>query len=765
MTYKRLVVGTDGSPTASVARDAALDLARQLGAEIVISCAWGSHDVPLPRALAIGEESRQAATRFGIEPILEVSEGEPAVRLIEVAEFRHCDLIVVGSKGMGHSSRFRLGSVADRVLRAAHHDVLIVRTTTAQGQVPERHRYRTILAATDGSTAAGTAVQGAFDLADTLRARVELVRAGDPVIGAIQLERSAALAPPGVEFTTTTLEGEPAEAICEKAERDGADLVVVGRRGMSTAMRYLLGSVSSKVAHYAPSDVLVVLGEGGSVDDIEPGQGAIVEMSGRKVAVYREPGGQIQALLARCTHLGCTVGWNPAARTWDCPCHGSRYRTDGSVLQGPATRALEALGPGAAPEPARPEPAKARRGPTRRFVIVGASLAGGSAVGTLREEGFDGDIVLLGSEPHPPYERPPLSKSFLRGETPFTDALVFQEAFYADNHVETGFGSTVVRIDTKDKQVVVAAGDRIPYDKLLLTTGARNRRPPIPGSDLDGVYDLRTVEDSERLRQEAASGRRAVVVGMGFIGSEVAASLRQRGVDVVAIASGEAPMAGILGPQVSRALADIHRDHGVDLVLGDLGARIEGNGKVEAVVTRSGRRLECDFVVLGLGVKPVTGLARGTPMEVDDGILVDELCRTTAPDVFAAGDVANHLHPVFGRLRVEHWQHARLHGAAAARSMMGKGRPYDEIHWFWSDQYENNLQYLGQVKGWDDIVIRGSVEDRDFLAFYLAGGRIIGLVGFNRGQEVANAKPLVASPAHVDPDRLRNQEVALSSLA
>ena len=597
---------------------------------------------------------------------------------------------------------------------------------------------------------------------------MKLVHAGDPVLGAIQLERSAALAPPEMDVATSNVEGEPAEAICELAERDGADVVVVGRRGMSTAMRYLLGSVSSKVAHYAPSDVLVVLGEGASIEDVEPGRGAIVEVAGRKVAVYREPGGEVHGLLARCTHLGCTVGWNPAAQTWDCPCHGSRFRVDGSVLSGPAARPLEPLGAPAAPGdygPARPEPLMSRRRGKERFVIVGASLAGGSAAGTLRDEGFDGDIVLLGSETHPPYERPPLSKSFLRGQTPFADAFVFQPSFYEEGDIETRFGSTVVGLDTEDKHVVAAGGERIPYDRLLLATGAINRRPPFPGADLDGVYDLRTVEDSERIRAEARAGRRAVVVGMGFIGSEVAASLRELGVEVAAVASGRAPMVKTLGPEVSRALAGIHRDHGVEVVLGDSGARIEGNGKAEAVVTQSGRSLDCDFVVLGLGVKPATALARGTPIEVGDGILVDELCRTTAPDVCAAGDVALHLHPLFGRVRVEHWQHARLHGAAAARSMVGKGRPYDEVHWFWSDQYEHNLQYLGKAGGWDDIVIRGSIEERSFLAFYLAQGRIVAVMGFDRGNEVMDAKPLVGAAAPVDADRLRDPEASISSLA
>jgi 3-phenylpropionate/trans-cinnamate dioxygenase ferredoxin reductase subunit len=758
------VVGTDGSPTASIARDAALELAQRLGAEVVVSCAWGSAHVPFDRALEIGEDSRRAGARLGIEPALEISEGEPAVRLIETAEFRHCDLIMVGSKGMGHSTRFRLGSVADRVLRAAPKDVLIVRTTRGGAEIHERHPYRSILAATDGSTAAGVAVQRAFDVGGTLGAGVTLIHAGDPLVGAIRLEQSAAIAPPGVEVATRTVEGEAAEAICEMAERDGADLVVVGRRGMSTALRYLLGSVSSKVANYAPSDVLVVLGEGLSLDDLEPGRGAIVEMAGRNVAAYRDPNGTVHTLLARCTHLGCTVGWNATARTWDCPCHGSRFRIDGTVLSGPATRPLEPVGPPAAPEPVRPEPARARRRGGPRFVVVGAGLAGGSAVGTLREEGFDGDIVLLGSEPHPPYERPPLSKSFLRGQTPFADAFVFQPTFYRDNDVETKFGSTVVGLDVEGKHLLVAGGERITYDKLLLTTGAGNRRPPMPGADLDGVFDLRTVEDSERIRAEAVAGRRAVVVGMGFIGSEVTASLRELGVEVVAVSSGQAPMADTLGPQVSRALVSVHRDHGVNLILGDRGASIDGDGRAESVLTQSGRRVECDFVVLGLGVKPATALARGTPIEVGDGILVDELCRTTAPDVFAAGDVALHLHPLFGRVRVEHWQHARLHGAAAARSMMGKGRPYDEIHWFWSDQYEHHLQYLGQVKGWDDIVIRGSVEDRDFLAFYLARGRIVAVMGFDRGGEVTDAKPLVGSAAPADLGRLRDQEESLSSL-
>ncbi len=282
-------------------------------------------------------------------------------------------------------------------------------------------------------------------------------------------------------------------------------------------------------------------------------------------------------------------------------------------------------------------------------MIVGASLAGATAAATLRDEGFDGDLVLIGSEPAFPYERPPLSKTFLRGESTIQEAMVRPEAFYADNRIETRFGTTVLGVDAAARTIAVAGGDPIGFDSLLIATGARNRRFPIPGIDLPGVLDLRTLGDAARIRAEMVPGRRVVMAGMGFIGSEVAASLRQRGLEVHVVAGGKAPLDRVLGEEVGRVLEGIHRDHGVEMTFDDQVTGFEGNGRVRAVTTANGLRLDCDFVVLGLGVEPVTDFLDGSGIDVDDGVLVDEHCRSNVDGVFAAGDVARHFHPVFGR--------------------------------------------------------------------------------------------------------------------
>jgi 3-phenylpropionate/trans-cinnamate dioxygenase ferredoxin reductase subunit len=400
------------------------------------------------------------------------------------------------------------------------------------------------------------------------------------------------------------------------------------------------------------------------------------------------------------------------------------------------------------------------------FVIVGAGQAGGGAAATLRQEGFEGGVILVGAEPQPPYERPPLSKEYLRGEFSFEQALVQPPGFYDENGIETRLGVRATRVDAVDRVVELEGGERVAYDKLLITTGGRNRHFPIPGLDLEGIYDLRTVADSDRLRAEIAPGRRAVVVGMGFIGSEVAASLRRSGVDVVVVDRNEVPLRRVLGEEVGRVMEGIHRDHGVSMVFEDTVAAFEGAGRVERVTTGRGRRIECDFVVVGLGTEPVTELLAGTGAEIDNGVVVDEHLRTGVEGIYAAGDVANHYHPVFERhIRVEHWQNALKQGPAAARSMLDKGEPYEEIPWFWSDQYEHNLQYAGFHTEWDELVVRGSMEERNFVAFYRKDERVLAAVAVNRGRDLRRSMPLIKAREPVDAAKLCDLGVDLRTLA
>ncbi len=771
MAYRTIVVGTDGSVTATVARDEAIRLARRCKARLVMVLAYPGGPMTLSMARSILEHAEEAARAKKVEAVVELASAEPAEALLEAAERHKADLLVVGNKGMGKASRFRLGSVPDRAAHYAPCDVLIVDTKAAEGLGQRQAKgYARIMAGTDGSGTATEAARKAFELAMLLGSdEVLLVYVGDPVLGAIALEQAGKAAPEDVTVRPVATQGDPAERLCELAETEGVDLIVVGNKGMSGARRFLLGSVPNKVAHYGPTDVLIVKTVDRTLLDVGAGHGALVDVDGRKVGVFKDTDGVIHAVNPRCTHMGCTVDWNDAERTWDCPCHGSRFDMDGRVVRGPAARPLvrERVNGEATAGPAQAAAgAGARAGGPQRFVIVGASLAGGLAAGTLREAGFDGHVVLIGAEEHLPYERPPLSKSFLRGETSFEEALVQPESYYGDNQIETRLQTVATGVDPKERVVLLEGGERVPYDKLLVATGSRNRRLPIPGLDLEGVYGLRTVEDCARIRLDAEPGRSVVVVGMGFIGSEVAASLRTLGMDMTVIERGRAPLERVLGPEVGECLATAHRDHGVRLVFEDTVDRFEGSHRVERVVTAGGLTLPCDFVVVGLGVEPVTGLLAGSGVEVDDGILVDERCRTNVDGIYAAGDVANHFHPVFQRrVRVEHWQHAIRHGEAAAHSMLGGGEPYRDVHWFWSDQYDVSLQYSGFHTDWDDLVVRGSIDDRRFAAFYLKEGRVQAVVTIGRDDDLGRATALIEHRTPVDRDALASEDTDLSALA
>ena len=397
-------------------------------------------------------------------------------------------------------------------------------------------------------------------------------------------------------------------------------------------------------------------------------------------------------------------------------------------------------------------------------VIVGASMAGATAAITLRESGSD-TITVIGMEPEPPYERPPLSKAYLRGEVTFDSALVRPASFYAEHAITTMFGARVVRVDPSQRFVELADYRRVPYDRLLIATGGRNRPLSLPGADLQGIYGLRTVRDADRIREAMSVGRRAVVVGMGFIGSEVAASLRMKGLEVVAIDPGKTPLFRVFGEAVGQTIATLHQTHGVRTVFEDTVATFEGDTHVARVVTRNGLRLECDFVVAGIGIEPEVDLLAGSGVEIDNGVVVDQYLRTNIDGIFAAGDVANHYHPVFGRhIRLEHWQNAVRQGAAVAQNMLGRPTAYDEIPWFWSDQYDANLQYVGFHSAWDQLVVRGRLDSASYLACYLNNGRIEAAVGLNRARDVRRVMPLIRSRAIVDVCRLEDEHVDLRSM-
>jgi len=409
----------------------------------------------------------------------------------------------------------------------------------------------------------------------------------------------------------------------------------------------------------------------------------------------------------------------------------------------------------------------------QRIVIVGASLAGATAAATLRDDGFDGEIQLIGAEPQLPYNRPPLSKGYLRQQELFEDQLVKPAAYYAEQRIELTLGVRATAIDAKRKFVELEGGERVVYDRLVVTTGGRNRKLSVPGADLGGIFQLRTVDDCNRIRRTAQRGRRAVVVGLGFIGCEVSASLRQLGVEVTAVGHSRVPLAGVLGEEVGRVLAGIHREKGVELVLEDSLAAFEGSGRIERVRTERGRILECDMVVAGIGISPNSELLAAAGAQVDNGVLVDERCRTSLSDVFAAGDVTNHWHPIFGRIRVEHWNNGYQQGRSTARSLLGGEQPYDYVHSFWSDQYEHSIAYVGFATSWDRVVFRGRPESRKFLGFYLKDGIVRAAVGVNRGGDPEDPKAdgelkaavnLIRNRVAVDPAKLIDEGVDLRRL-
>jgi 3-phenylpropionate/trans-cinnamate dioxygenase ferredoxin reductase subunit len=399
------------------------------------------------------------------------------------------------------------------------------------------------------------------------------------------------------------------------------------------------------------------------------------------------------------------------------------------------------------------------------FVIVGASLAGGRAAEALRKEGFGGRIVLVGAEADPPYERPPLSKEYLRGDVAREKIFVHKPGFYEEQAIELRLGAPATRLDLQERTVEMEGGDRLSYDKLLLATGGRPRRLDAPGSDLDGIFYLRTVADSERIAAELGPGRRLVVIGAGFIGAEVAASARMKGLEVSILEMAPVPLGRALSEEMGRIYAEIHRDEGVAIYTGEAIERFEGGARVERAVSSTGRALDCDFVVVGVGMEPATELAEQAGLAIDNGIVVNEYCETSSPDVYAAGDVANFYHPLLGeRIRVEHWANAQNQGVAAAKSMLGIREPYAEIPWFYSDQYKLNLQYLGHARSWDEVVLRGDVASRKFSAFYLENGRIKAVLAVNRFKDINGSRELIRQGVVVDPAQLRDEGVDLKSL-
>lgn len=397
------------------------------------------------------------------------------------------------------------------------------------------------------------------------------------------------------------------------------------------------------------------------------------------------------------------------------------------------------------------------------IVTIGAGQTAAVATKTLRRRGHDGRIVIIGDEKHRPYQRPPLSKELLSGDLEQDGTFLLEEQWCADNGVELHLGAPAMRIDVAAGHVELEDGTRVPGEQFLVATGSRARQ--LPGVTGERVVYLRTLDDAVRLRGYMRPGARVIAVGAGFVGSEVASVARAAGADVTVIEALDVPLERVLGREMGEVCARLQRDHGVDLWTGSGVASVREGASGVTVATHDGRSVDGDVVVVGIGTVPNVDVAERSGVHVDNGILVDEHCRTNVEGVFAAGDVTNHWHPLFERrLRVEHFDNATKQGMAAAKNMLGKRTVFDDPHWFWSDQFGANLQHAGDVVAWDDLVVRGSVQDLDFIAFYLVSGTVQAAFGVNRGGDMYVAKELIAARATPDPARLRDEDVELAEL-
>ena len=390
------------------------------------------------------------------------------------------------------------------------------------------------------------------------------------------------------------------------------------------------------------------------------------------------------------------------------------------------------------------------------FVIVGAGLAGAKAVEALREQGYDGELILLGDEQLPPYERPPLSKSYLLGDSPWEEAVVHPESWYADHGIDLRLGTRVSALHADEH--VIEAGERVSYDKLLLATGSTPRR--LPGDE--GLLHLRRRGDSDAIKATFGDGR-LVIVGGGWIGLEVAAAARQAGTDVTILEALKVPLQTAIGPELGQVFADLHIEHGVDLRTGVQVAEVHPDG----VRLSDGTRIDARAVLIAIGARPNTDLAEAAGLAVDNGVLVDAGLRSSDPDIYATGDIANAEHPFLGRrVRVEHWANALNQPATAAAAMLGQPASYAELPYFYTDQYDLGMENVGLAQDYAEVVFRGNVATREFIAFWLDGDqRVLAGMNVNVWDVVEPIKALITSRASVDPKWLADPDVPLDQVA
>ena len=402
-----------------------------------------------------------------------------------------------------------------------------------------------------------------------------------------------------------------------------------------------------------------------------------------------------------------------------------------------------------------------------RIVVVGGGLAGAKAVEALRDEGFDGSLTLVGDESHLPYERPPLSKGYLAGHDDRASMDVHDQDWYAEHKVDLLLGTAATAVDTSAKEVELVDGRRIGYDQLLLATGSRARTLPLPGAGAHGVLTLRHVEDSDTISDAFSAGGRMAVIGGGWIGMETAANARDKGVEVTVIEAADLPLSMVLGPELAQVFLDLHREHGVEF---QLGAGVEEitvtDGKATGVRLADGTHVPADTVLVGIGAQPNLGLAESAGLEIGSGVLVDASLRTSDPDIWAIGDIAEEDHPFLGgRIRVEHWANALNQPAVAARAMLGQDATYDELPYFFTDQYDLGMEYVGHAPpgSYARVVTRGDLGGREFIAFWLdSDDRVLAGMNVNVWDVVDDIKALILSKQPVDVDRLADPAQPIS---
>jgi 3-phenylpropionate/trans-cinnamate dioxygenase ferredoxin reductase component len=401
----------------------------------------------------------------------------------------------------------------------------------------------------------------------------------------------------------------------------------------------------------------------------------------------------------------------------------------------------------------------------KTFAIIGAGQSGGWTAKTLRDEGFEGRIVLFGDEPYPPYERPPLSKEVLLGDQPLESTYLWPGGSYDEWNVEMRLDTSVASISPADHSLTLENGETVPYDKLMIATGGRARPLPVPGADLDGVHYLRAIADTVAIREGISRGGRIFVVGGGWIGLEVAAAARRQDVDVTLVEALDQLCGRALTPEFAARLLKIHLDHGVDIRLNTSIDHFEGDGSLARAVLSDGETIDCATAVIGIGLIANTELAEQAGLETDNGIVVDEFGRTSNTDIFAAGDVTSHPNALLGRrIRLESWENAQNQAIAAAKAMLDKGEAYNEVPWFWSDQYDINIQLVGLPEGCDQTILRGDPDASEFIEFYLKDGCVEGAAAMNNARDLRFTKRFIQAQKPVDATQLADPAIKLQAI-